>query len=82
MRTLGGQAQESLESCHGRFPAVETKDKFIEIVLQVFCIDTVVSAVQPGLQIAEDPMNVQGMGFGMVKLVTIPSHRTFGYLLH
>ena len=23
-------------------------------------------------------MNVQGMGFGMVKLVTIPSHRIFG----
>jgi hypothetical protein len=57
---------------------VETKDKFIEIILQVFCIDTVMSAVQPGLQIAEDPMNVQGMGFGMVELVTIPSHGIFG----
>ena len=63
MRTLGSQAHECLESCHRRLSAVETKDKFIEIILQVFCIDTVVSAVQPGFKIAEDPMNVQGMGF-------------------
>src|ERR1700704_5244710 len=70
MRTLGSQAQESLESCHVCFSAVETKDKFIKIILQVFCIDTVMSAVQPGLQIAKDPMNVQGVGFGMVELVT------------
>ena len=46
--------------------------------MQVFCIDTVMSAVQPGLQIAKDPMNVQGVGFGMVELVTIPSHCVFG----
>ena len=46
--------------------------------MQVFRIDTVMSAVQPGLQIAEDPMNVQGVGFGMVELVTIPSHCVFG----
>ena len=78
MRTLGSQAQECLERCHGCFSAVETKDKFIEIILQVFRIDTVMSAVQPGLQIAEDPMNVQGVGFGMVELVTIPSHCVFG----
>jgi hypothetical protein len=30
------------------------------------------------LQIAEDPRNVQGMGFGMLGLVTIPSHCIFG----
>ena len=54
MRTLGSQAQECLESCHRCLSAVETKDKFIEIVLQVLCIDTVMTAVQPGLQIAED----------------------------
>ena len=78
MRTLGSPTQERLESCHGCLSAVEAKDKFIEIILQVFCIDTVMSAVQPGLQIAEDPMNVQGMGFRMVELVTIPSHCVFG----
>jgi len=78
MRTLGSQAGECLESCHGCLSAVETKDKFIEIILQVFCIDTVMSAVQLGLQIAEDPMNVQGLGFGMPELVTIPSHCIFG----
>jgi hypothetical protein len=78
MRTLGSQAQECLESFHRRLSAVETKDKFIEIILQVFCIDTVMSAVQPGLQIAEDPMNVQGMGFWMVEFVTISSHCVFG----
>ena len=82
MRTLGSQAQECLESCHRCLSAVETKDKFIEIILQVFCIDTVMSAVQPGLQIAEDPMNVQGMGFGMVELVTIPLMAFLEYPLH
>ena len=78
MRTLGSQPQECLESCHGCLSAVETKDKFIEIILQVFCIDTVMSAVEPGLQIAKDPMNVQGVGFGMMELVTIPSHCVLG----
>ena len=78
MRALGSQAQECLESGHGCLSAVETKDKFIEIILQVFCIDTVMSAVEPGLQITEYPMNGQGVGFGMVELVTIPSHCACG----
>ena len=81
MRTLSSQAQECLESCHGCSSAVETKDKFVEIILQVFCVDTVMSAVQPGLQIAKDPMNVQGAGFGMVEFVSIPSHCAFGISL-
>ena len=76
------QAQECLESCHGCSSAVETKDKFVEIVLQVFCVDTVMSAVQPGLQIAKDPMNVQGAGFGMVEFVSIPSQCAFGIPFH
>jgi hypothetical protein len=78
MRALGSQAQECLESCHGCLSAVETKDEFIEIILQVFCSDTVMSAVEPGLQITEYPMNVQGVGFGMVELVMIPSHCVCG----
>ena len=78
MRALGSQAQECLESCHGCLSAVETKDKFIEIILQVFCVDTVMSAVEPGLQITEYPVNVQGVGFVMVELVTIPSHCACG----
>ena len=78
MRTLSSQAQECLESCHGCSSAVETKDEFVEIVLQVFCVDTVMSAVQPGLQIVKDPMNVQGAGFGMVEFVSIPSQCAFG----
>jgi hypothetical protein len=82
MGTLGSQAQECLKRCHGCFSAVETKDKFIEIISQVFRIDTVMSTVQPGLQIAEDPMNVQGVGFGMVELVTIPLIAFLEYPFH
>jgi hypothetical protein len=45
-------------------------------MLQVFGINFVVSAIEPSLEVAEGAMNMQGVGFGVVKFVAITSQRS------
>ena len=61
------QAQQGLERSHRRIPAVKAENKFIEIMLQVFGINAVVGTIEPSFQVPEGAMNMQCVGFGVMK---------------
>jgi hypothetical protein len=48
---LGGHAKEGLKSGHGCLAPVKTKDKFIEVILQIFGINAMMSAIEPGFEV-------------------------------
>jgi hypothetical protein len=66
MISLGRQAQQGLERRHRCMPTVKAEYKFIKVMSQVFGIDAVMSAIEPGFEIAEGAVNMQGMGFRVV----------------
>ena len=45
-------------------------------MLQVFGINAVVGAIEPGFEVAERAMNMQGVGLGGVKFVAITYQRS------
>ena len=81
MISLARQAQQGLERSHRRIPAVKSEHKFIEVVLQVFGIHPVVGAIEPSFEVAEGPVNMEGVGFGVVKLMAKSCQRRLGITL-
>ncbi len=90
-----GDPQESLESGHRCFPAIETEDKFVEVSLQVFWVNSMMRTIEPCLEIAESPVNVRRprswrlpvaivrkRGFGVPFPAIGPNRRSFGCILH
>ena len=68
---LCGQSEQRLERGHGSLTPVKTKHEFIEIILQVFGINAMMSSVEPRLEVTQSPVNVKGLGFGMMEIVSI-----------
>src|SRR5450755_4154438 len=66
MILLGRQAQQGLERRHRCVPAVKAEYKFIKVMSQVFGIYAVMSAIEPGFEIAEGAVDMQSVGFGVV----------------
>ena len=44
-------------------------------MLQVFGVNAVVGAIEPSFEVSEGAMNMQGMGFGVVKFMAITCQR-------
>ena len=76
MISLACQAQQGLKCSHWRFPAIKSKNKFIEVMLQVFGINAVVSSIEPSFEVPEGTMNMQRVGFGVMKFMAITCQRT------
>src|SRR3990172_5256950 len=51
--------QERLESGHRCFPAVEEKDEFVKVGLQILRIDSMMSTIEPRFKIAKSPVDVR-----------------------
>jgi hypothetical protein len=58
--------------------AVKAENKFIQVMSQVFGINAVVSAIEPGFEIAEGAVNMQGVGFWGVSFMAITCQRSLG----
>jgi len=51
--------QERLESGHRCFPAVEAKDEFVKVGLQILWIDSMMSTIELRFEIAKSPVDVR-----------------------
>ena len=81
MISLACQTQQGLERRQRRIPAVKTEYKFIAVVLQVFWLHAVVSAMEPSFAVAAGALNMPGVGFGSVQFMAITCPRGFGITL-
>jgi hypothetical protein len=54
-----GQPEERLEGGHGRAPSVEAEGEFVQGDLEVGVTNAVAGADQPGLEVAEDPVDAR-----------------------
>jgi len=58
-RFPAGNPKKRLKCCHRCPAAIEAKDVLIQVALQIRRLDPMVSAEQPGLQIADHAMDVR-----------------------
>jgi hypothetical protein len=52
-----GEPEQRLEGGHRRAPAIEAEGELVQVDLEVGMTNTVVGTDQPGLQVAEDPVD-------------------------
>ena len=76
MTSLAHQAREGLQGSNWRLPAVKAGNRFIEVMLLLFGINAVVGAIEPSFEFGEGAMNMQGVGFGVVKFMAITRQRS------
>ena len=58
-RFPAGNPKKRLKCCHRCPAAIEAKDVLVQVALQILRLDPMVSAEQPGLQIAEHAMDMR-----------------------
>jgi hypothetical protein len=56
---IRGEAQQGLEGRHRRAPLVETEGELVQARLEVVVTDAMMSAAQPCLEIATDPVEAR-----------------------
>jgi len=64
-----------LEDCQRGLQTVEAKNKFSEVVLQIFRVNLMISAVEPILEIAESALNMQRLSVDWLEAQTQISGR-------